>query len=100
MGYQPSKKKCGVSPFCIELMTRKGLTGYGITHQMLWTMLSEQVLYKIFKLKYYMLLYKCCWGTYNFCFKLKCTREMRACEQSIVKLKQKASPDQNKTVIF
>ncbi|XP_063429384.1 uncharacterized protein LOC134712135 [Mytilus trossulus] len=42
MGYQPSKKKCGVSPFCIELMTRKGLTGYGITHQMLWTMLSEQ----------------------------------------------------------
>ncbi|CAG2258017.1 unnamed protein product [Mytilus edulis] len=42
MGYQPSKKKCGVSPFCIELMTRKGLTGYGMTHQMLWTMLSEQ----------------------------------------------------------
>lgn len=43
MGYQPSKKKCGVSEHCIKLMTRKGLTGYGITHQLLWTMLSEQV---------------------------------------------------------
>ena len=43
MGYQTSKKKCGVSEHCINIMTRKGLTGYGITHQLLWTMLSEQV---------------------------------------------------------
>jgi hypothetical protein len=41
MGYQPSKKKCGVSGHCIKIMTRKGLTGYGITHQLLWTMLSD-----------------------------------------------------------
>lgn len=43
MGYQASKTKCGISHFCQELMTSKGMTGYGITHQLLWTMLADQV---------------------------------------------------------
>ena len=36
-------KRCVISSECIEIMTVKGLTGYGITHQILWTMLADQV---------------------------------------------------------
>ncbi|XP_061172525.1 uncharacterized protein LOC133181890 [Saccostrea echinata] len=33
---------CQVTQDCVQLMTSRGLTGYGITHQILWTMLAEQ----------------------------------------------------------
>lgn len=38
-----SSAMCQIKEDCVELMTSQGLTGYGITHQILWSMLSEQV---------------------------------------------------------
>ncbi|KAJ8308493.1 hypothetical protein KUTeg_013367 [Tegillarca granosa] len=37
-----SKEKCKISEKCAKIMTTKGLSGYGITHQILWTMLADQ----------------------------------------------------------
>ncbi|XP_060077665.1 uncharacterized protein LOC132557185 [Ylistrum balloti] len=37
-----SKTTCEISDFCIQMMTTTGLSGYGITHQLLWTVLAEQ----------------------------------------------------------
>ncbi|XP_021344442.1 UPF0764 protein C16orf89 homolog, partial [Mizuhopecten yessoensis] len=37
-----SKRTCEISDFCIQMMTTTGLSGYGITHQLLWTVLAEQ----------------------------------------------------------
>ena len=35
---------CDISSHCVSIMTAPGLLGYGITHQLLWTMLAEKVL--------------------------------------------------------
>ncbi|XP_033733441.1 uncharacterized protein LOC117322612 [Pecten maximus] len=37
-----SKRTCEISNFCIQMMTTTGLSGYGITHQLLWTVLAEK----------------------------------------------------------
>ena len=34
---------CDISSECVVLMTSPGLVGYGITHQLLWTMLAQKV---------------------------------------------------------
>ncbi|KAL3874638.1 hypothetical protein ACJMK2_037622 [Sinanodonta woodiana] len=36
------KKKCSISSKCLGLMTYPGMMGYGLTHQILWTMLAEK----------------------------------------------------------
>ncbi|KAK3608649.1 hypothetical protein CHS0354_042657 [Potamilus streckersoni] len=36
------KKKCSISNKCLGLMTYPGMIGYGLTHQILWTMLAEK----------------------------------------------------------
>ena len=36
-------KPCDISSQCISIMTSPGLLGYGITHQVLWTLLAEKV---------------------------------------------------------
>ncbi|XP_050407138.1 myb-like protein D [Patella vulgata] len=36
------KKTCYIGKECLDTMTMKGLTEYGITHQILWTMLAEK----------------------------------------------------------
>ncbi|KAK6183530.1 hypothetical protein SNE40_010998 [Patella caerulea] len=36
------KKTCFIGKECLDTMTMKGLTEYGITHQILWTMLAEK----------------------------------------------------------
>ena len=33
---------CNISEECIKMMTMRGLTGYSITHQLLWSVLSER----------------------------------------------------------
>ncbi|KAL5008164.1 hypothetical protein ScPMuIL_013745 [Solemya velum] len=35
-------KSCQISQECVSIMTERGYTGYGITHQILWTMLAEK----------------------------------------------------------
>ncbi|XP_069116087.1 uncharacterized protein [Argopecten irradians] len=40
--YYNSKAICEISDFCIQTMTTTGLSGYGITHQLLWTVLAEE----------------------------------------------------------
>ena len=40
---QANIKPCVISDKCLQVMTQKGRTGYGITHQVLWTMLAEKV---------------------------------------------------------
>ncbi|XP_041353629.1 uncharacterized protein LOC121371652 [Gigantopelta aegis] len=39
---QTNRKPCLISDKCLQVMTLKGRTGYGITHQVLWTMLAEK----------------------------------------------------------
>ncbi|KAH9519469.1 hypothetical protein Btru_002763 [Bulinus truncatus] len=34
---------CNISDDCAEVMTTRGLTGYGITHQLLWTAIGEEM---------------------------------------------------------
>lgn len=36
---------CSISDECITVMSTRGMNGYGITHQILYTMLAEQVIY-------------------------------------------------------
>lgn len=40
-------KSCDISSKCTKTMTTPGLVGYGITHQVLWTMLAEMVRYSV-----------------------------------------------------
>ncbi|ESO83508.1 hypothetical protein LOTGIDRAFT_169202 [Lottia gigantea] len=41
-GNDKNIKKCTITKNCLDVMTAKGLTEYGITHQLLWTMLAEK----------------------------------------------------------
>ena len=34
---------CDISNQCVSTMTNPGFLGYGLTHQILWTMLAEKV---------------------------------------------------------
>ena len=44
MGSQDTHPKaCDISVNCTNIMTTPGLLGYGLTHQLLWTMLAEKV---------------------------------------------------------
>jgi hypothetical protein len=36
-------QSCDISSQCAFIMTSPGLLGYGITHQILWTMLADKV---------------------------------------------------------
>lgn len=38
-------ESCDISSKCAYTMTAPGLLGYGITHQILWTMLADKVSY-------------------------------------------------------
>lgn len=49
--HRPGGVPCDISSQCVFLMTSPGLVGYGITHQLLWTMLAEKVIYLLFKVK-------------------------------------------------
>ncbi|GFO15861.1 upf0764 protein c16orf89 homolog [Plakobranchus ocellatus] len=39
--FNSDSERCDISKYCVRLMTSRGLTGYPITHQLLWSVLVE-----------------------------------------------------------